>query len=428
MPAGEFSSATKTYYVGSDAFHPNENSQQGTLTLTHQRHDEENHMIELKDQVKVTLTSIEVVQLAPLVRDEDGKPIPESAKPNWGRPITPFVEEDPYVNRIAHRELKVRIGSPAMSGKKVTWKLGELPGATPATIRGKWTDSPIKPHKNAFEESATFGKNNFKILSGTERDAKAETTVGPDGHTAIRVNVPPIGFNQARIQIQVEGIDQPFNLLDMEVPAVIVIDPGHGGRDSGAVGRTDKTVLEKDLALTYGLKIREDLIKKFKDKKRGLRIIMTRKDDIFIGLYDRSPFAKKEGSDIFVSIHFNSGASSTARGTETFVQPPPTNVNLKDDQTLASALQAATLAAVGNDAVDRGVKQANYVVIKDGEKNNGNTKNYQPVKSCLVEVEFLSNETALNSVKLPGETGEKIKNAFAKSSAADIFNNIINQP
>lgn len=226
LPASEFNSATITYYVGSDAFHPNEKSQQGILTLTHQRHDEENHMTELKDQVKVTLTPIEVIQLAPLVRDEDGKPIPESAKPNWGRPITPFVEEDPYVNRIAHRELKVRIGSPAMSGKKVTWTLAELPGATPATIRGDWKHSPT--HKNCFEKSTAFGEHDYTD-TGVGRDTVAMTTVGPDGHTAIRVNVPPIGFNQARIQIQVEGIDGTFNLIDMEVPAVVVIDPGHGG-------------------------------------------------------------------------------------------------------------------------------------------------------------------------------------------------------
>ncbi|MCB1097915.1 MAG: N-acetylmuramoyl-L-alanine amidase [Verrucomicrobiae bacterium] len=55
----------------------------------------------------------------------------------------------------------------------------------------------------------------------------------------------------------------------MEVPGVVVIDPGHGGNDSSAVGRTDNTVWEKDLALGYGLKLRDESIDKFNDENVG---------------------------------------------------------------------------------------------------------------------------------------------------------------
>lgn len=67
-------------------------------------------------------------------------------------------------------------------------------------------------------------------------------------------------------------------------------------------------------------------------------------------------------------------------------------------------------------------------MTKDGVSNNGNTDEFKPVKACLIEVEFLTNATALDSVKLSGAKGGAIKVAFAENAAARIFNNILNQP
>ena len=267
----------------------------------------------LPSTVMVGLLPVEVVELSPKVKDEDGNEIAGSEKPNTGKPLTPFVEVDPHANRIAHRELKVKIGEP-LKGKKVTWTLEALPGATPATIRGEWADSPT--HKDRFEASVAYGANGFRRIS----QQSGETTIADDGHTAIRVNVPPIGFNQVRIKIQIEGVDTAIDLIDMEVPGIVVIDPGHGGGDSGAVGRTDNSVLEKNLVLSYSLKLRDELKEKFKDEKRNLRVKLTRDDDSAIELTERAPIARDEGADIFVSIHFNSASSTSARGCETFVE------------------------------------------------------------------------------------------------------------
>lgn len=60
-----------------------------------------------------------IVELAPKVKDEDGNPIKGSEKPNIGLPLTPFVEEDPHTNRIAHREIKLKFDE-AYAGKKIT--------------------------------------------------------------------------------------------------------------------------------------------------------------------------------------------------------------------------------------------------------------------------------------------------------------------
>ncbi|MBB5353743.1 N-acetylmuramoyl-L-alanine amidase [Haloferula luteola] len=384
----------------------------------------------------VDLLPVEIVELSPKVKDEDGNAIDGCEKPNIGTPLTPFEEVDPHTNKIAHREIKVKIGE-ALKDRKVTWTLEPLPDATPAAIRGDWEQSPT--HKDRFEASTAYGANGFNRVSQTT----GETNIGDDGHTAIRANVPPIGFNQVRIKIQIEGVNTPIDLIDMEVPGVVVIDPGHGGNDSGAVGRTDNTVLEKDLALAYSLKLRDELIDEFNDEERGLRIVMTRETtEGSLSLDARAQLAKTRGADVLVSIHFNSSISNSARGTEVIIerekgeidedpQPPypGDNINQNEDILLAEAMGSTTFGAVQGQ--DQGAVQRR--MLKRGKRvtmdvNFGNTKNYHPVKACLIEVEFLSNETALNSVKFSGSTGETIKEAFAEDAAADIFNNILNQP
>lgn len=410
----------------------------------------------------VILRPVGVVELAPTLQDDEGNEIEGSDKPNTGDLLTPLVEIEPHINKIAHRELKVQIGK-ALSGKNVTWRLGAVPNAMPATIRGEWTDSTT--HKDYFEASEAFGEHDYESIEtetvgegddAIEYTTVAQTKVSNDGYTAIRVNVPPIGLNQVRIQIEIEGTEGAIDLIDMEVPAVVVLDPGHGGNDSGAIGRTDTSVHEADLVLAYGLQMRDDLIEKFAEEQRNVRVVMTRETDRFIELPERAPFANRNGADVFVSIHFNAATATTARGSETFIERlssqasagnPGANVNQQEDALLARALnQSIVDAIVAQDAggghrptfsnnwvqIDGvtapGVKRAGKLVTRDGEDENGNTEDYHPVKACLIEVEFLSHETALNTVKLSEDSGETIKNTFAESAAEDIFNNIQDQP
>lgn len=366
---------------------------------------------------------IEVVELSPKVKDENGNDIAGSEKPNIGKPLTPFVEVDPHTNKIAHREIKVKIGD-ALKDKKVIWTLEPLSGATPATIRGDWDKSPN--HKDCFEVSTAYDASGFRRVS----QSSGETIVGADGHTAIRVNVPPIGFNQVRVKIQIEGMSTPIDLIDMEVPAVVVIDPGHGGQDSGAVGRTDSTVLEKDLALEYSLRLRQKVIDKFSAEKRGLRLFMTRETTgEFMENSARANLARDKGADVFLSIHFNyTESSTTARGTE-YVTRSTGQVNAAEDDQLGVSVQSSTLAAVkANDpeGKHRDPKAGQFAVLSDS--NYGNTADYHPIRGIIIEVEFLSHETALESVRLPNPTGTAIKTKFAADVSTDIYNNILNQP
>ncbi len=92
----------------------------------------------------------------------------------------------------------------------------------------------------------------------------------------------------------------------------VVIDPGHGGRDPGAVGRISK---EKDLVLAIGLKLRDYIQNNYKDVK----VVMTRDDDTFVELFRRADIANQNKADLFISLHINASTNRQAHGTETFV-------------------------------------------------------------------------------------------------------------
>ncbi|ADI15950.1 cell wall hydrolase/autolysin [Truepera radiovictrix DSM 17093] len=103
------------------------------------------------------------------------------------------------------------------------------------------------------------------------------------------------------------------------VPKTVVIDPGHGGHDPGAVSRY---VVEKDLVLAVGLKL-EALL-----EARGINVVMTRRDDTFVDLETRAEFAIPSEHNLFISLHANSVADSTAHGIETWVFGKPQDESL----------------------------------------------------------------------------------------------------
>ena len=99
---------------------------------------------------------------------------------------------------------------------------------------------------------------------------------------------------------------------------IIVIDAGHGGKDSGALGK--KGLREKDIVLSTTLKIGSEL------KKRGYKVYYTRSTDKFINLRDRTKIANDRGADLFLSIHANAAPNTSkaksAEGLETFFLSP----------------------------------------------------------------------------------------------------------
>lgn len=91
----------------------------------------------------------------------------------------------------------------------------------------------------------------------------------------------------------------------------VVVDPGHGGHDPGAVGPSG--IQEKDVVLAIGLKLRALL-----REELGLDVVMTRSSDVFIPLEERTAIANKVNADLFLSVHANAAPNRLAAGIETY--------------------------------------------------------------------------------------------------------------
>ncbi|GKV69198.1 hypothetical protein NCCP2716_16960 [Sporosarcina sp. NCCP-2716] len=153
---------------------------------------------------------------------------------------------------------------------------------------------------------------------------------------------------------------------------VVVIDAGHGGKDSGSVGNG---FLEKNITLNIAKKMEAYY------KNVPIQAKMTRTTDTFIELEDRAAYAKKVNGSIFMSIHNNSFSNESANGTETYyyTRSAATNPNAAQSKALARYTQNRMLEAWG--LTDRGVKPGPWLVIK-----------YNTVPAVLAEVGFISNK------------------------------------
>jgi N-acetylmuramoyl-L-alanine amidase len=121
----------------------------------------------------------------------------------------------------------------------------------------------------------------------------------------------------------------------------LVIDPGHGGHDVGAVGPTG--LQEKELALDIARRLAAVL-----QEELGVRVVLTRGRDQFVGLRERTTLANRERADLFVSIHVNAAPVAAATGTETYF--------LSNEATDGAARRAAEYEnrLIGLDAGPRG--------------------------------------------------------------------------
>jgi len=146
---------------------------------------------------------------------------------------------------------------------------------------------------------------------------------------------------------------------------LVVLDAGHGAKDSGAVGTTGK--YEKAFNLAVVLKAAA-LLK----KEKNIDVVLTRSDDTFLELKERVAIANNLNADLFLSVHANSGSSSSASGTETYYQR-------EASKAFAKVMHKYLVPATG--LSDRGVRYGNFHVIRE-------TK----MPAVLLEVGYLSNK------------------------------------
>lgn len=152
---------------------------------------------------------------------------------------------------------------------------------------------------------------------------------------------------------------------------IIIIDAGHGGRDSGAVGPAG--LREKEITLAVALQVADILL------GIGVEPQLTRNTDkhfatsVSADLAARTKLANKAGAALFVSVHCNSSTDLSATGTETYHYP-----NSVAGNRLANYLQRQLVAALG--LRDRGVKSENFAVLRE-----------TTMPAALVELAFISN-------------------------------------
>ncbi|HAU32052.1 MAG: N-acetylmuramoyl-L-alanine amidase [Desulfotomaculum sp. 46_296] len=155
--------------------------------------------------------------------------------------------------------------------------------------------------------------------------------------------------------------------------AVIVLDPGHGGNDPGAIGRT-LGLAEKNVNMQVA-ECAAELLHSY-----GATVLYTRYGDQNLDLYSRAWAANNAGADVFVSIHMNSNLSPSLGGTSTYFSSNALNGQDRQEKSyqLADYIQNSLLAYLGLE--DKGVRQADFVVIRE-----------TIMPAVLIEAAFLSN-------------------------------------
>ncbi len=148
--------------------------------------------------------------------------------------------------------------------------------------------------------------------------------------------------------------------------AVIVIDPGHGGTDPGAIGPTG--LQEKAVVLDISKKVATQL------QAMGAEVVLTRSDDMSVTLPERVKVASNVRADAFISIHANASRTGEPTGTETLYSG-----TVSMSRVLAEYVQTALVSQIGQ--FDRGARERNdLMVIREAK-----------CPACLVEVVFMSN-------------------------------------
>lgn len=199
-------------------------------------------------------------------------------------------------------------------------------------------------------------------------------------HSQLNLSKPQIRPIPQKQFIQHSSLIKPPLLVQN---FLIVIDPGHGGHDVGTQSISKPRYQEKSLNLITAQFVRGFL------EQLGYKVLMTREDDTFIPLDKRAQMANEQKPTIFVSIHYNSAPSAQAQGIEVFFYQSKE----KKDRTLKSKRLAQTIlknVIAHTKANSRGVKQANYVVIKQTD-----------MPAVLIEGGFVTNEAELQNLKDP---------------------------
>ncbi|MGL4821132.1 MAG: N-acetylmuramoyl-L-alanine amidase [Bacilli bacterium] len=238
-----------------------------------------------------------------------------------------------------------------------------------STDRRNWVETVYTTSKSTvvFSTNSTLSKRITSLSIGFESIVYGSTS------TMLAIELPSgtIGWVRRSDVLETKYYDNMnFDLQLSSFPLKgkkIVIDAGHGNQDTGAIGTG--RIYEKNLNLAIAKALQSELV------SYGATVIMTRSNDTFLSLTERSNISNRNTADLFISVHHNSSSSKTARGYEVYY--------LKENSVLAAKHLSRGISVASN-SLNRGIIKNNYAVLRNNNR-----------PAVLLELGFVSNPTEL---------------------------------
>ena len=323
---------------------------------------------------------------------------------NGARDYSAYLLSNPYrlVIEVHAKPAASSSGDEGAAASPVT----AAPSATAKYVKAEADEADSKPRAVAGETVSVSAESKPAPAAKTPPSAAAggkqpAAKSKPDMSKSAAL-VPPTESKPTR-----DGQRSLTRALGLKISR-IVIDPGHGGHDTGTIG--PHGLMEKDLCLDVALRLGREI----EEKLPGAEVIYTRKDDTFVPLEERTAIANDAKADLFISVHANSSHDAAARGIETYylnfatseesmavaarenalaqsslhdlqdiIKKIARNEKVEESKELASDIQDSLthrLQLVSQDERNRGVKKAPFVVLIGAN-----------MPSVLSEISFISN-------------------------------------
>lgn len=328
-------------------------------------------------------------------------------------------------------------GAPVIKAPEVKERIIEIDGVKYISLLEMIQNTDLGYEYDTFVRSITISNGHHILNFLIDRNI-----VSSDGKIVKLSNAPLVYEGELLIPLELRtNIIGPWMVkrgtVSLKRPAIInirkvVIDPGHGGKDPGAIGRSG--LKEKDVVLDIAKYLRDEL------KSCGVEAVMTRSSDVFIPLETRAEIANDSGADLFISIHVNAHRDRKVSGFEIYYlsnqiddfqrarsssnDDLPKTLQMQIDQRASSDLKTiiwdiiysgnrkeSALLAKGIDKKicpeagfrSRGIKAARYQVLR-------NTK----IPAILVELGFISNANEEKKLQIKSHR-QRIAKSLAES-------------
>lgn len=193
---------------------------------------------------------------------------------------------------------RVRSGSPKPQVIRLVFDMKQLVSIN-ATI---W--HPANPKQNGLRLDIVAQGHVPNTPKKALKTGMMQTSTEPSPHPTTQINRPMAKMSRVPVHVQ-HGPSK--SLRDV----IVVLDPGHGGKDPGAIG--PRRNAEKNVVLTIALKLKQLI-----DRQPGMHAVLTRNGDYYVGLRERLNIARRDNADVFISIHADAFINQHSSGASVF--------------------------------------------------------------------------------------------------------------